>query len=81
MKKTILTTLLFLVAMMGWAQKSERIWNNVVVGYTNVAWSEVTKVGMYADRTEVGLRHHRHLLARRGYGRLAHRLFPETRHL
>ena len=47
--------LLVLVAMTGVA-KNERVWNNVVIGYTNVAWSEVTKVGMYADRTEVGLR-------------------------
>ena len=38
------------------AAKSVKTWNNVVVGYTNVARSEVTKVEMYADRTEVGLR-------------------------
>ncbi len=56
MKKTILTMILALVALTGWAQKNERVWNDVVVGSTNVAWSEVTKVGMYADRTEVGLR-------------------------
>ena len=37
-------------------KKGETIWNNVVFGHTNVHWSEVTKVGMYADRTEVGLR-------------------------
>ena len=38
------------------AAKSVKTWNNAVVGYTNVARSEVTKVEMYADRTEVGLR-------------------------
>ena len=56
MKSTIITAMLALVAMTGWAQKNECIWNNVVVGYTNVARSEVTKVEMYPDRTEVGLR-------------------------
>lgn len=56
MKSTIITILLALVTMTGWAQKNERVWDNVVFGNTNVAWSEVTKVGLYADRTEVGLR-------------------------
>ena len=56
MKSTIITALLAIVALTGWAQKSERVWNDVVIGSTNVAWSEVTKVGMYADRTEVSLR-------------------------
>ena len=55
MKKQLSTILLVLVGMTALAQ-TERIWNDVVVGYTNVAWSEVTKVGMYEDRTEVGLR-------------------------
>ena len=55
MKKTlIIAILLALVATTGWAQS--KVWNNVVVGYTNVARSEVTKVEMYPDRTEVGLR-------------------------
>ena len=54
MKKTIITALLALVALTGWAQT--KVWNNVVVGYTNVARSEVTKVEMFPDRTEVGLR-------------------------
>ena len=56
MKSTIITILLALVTMTGWSQKNERVWDNVVFGNTNVAWSEVTKVGLYADRTEVGLR-------------------------
>jgi len=55
MKKLFTAILLVIVAMTGQAQ-NERIWNNVVFGYTNVAWSEVTKVGMYDDRTEVSLR-------------------------
>ena len=38
------------------AQAQSKVWNNVVVGYTNVARSEVTKVEIYPDRTEVGLR-------------------------
>ena len=56
MKSTIITILLALIATTGWAQKNEKIWDNVVIGNTNVDWSEVTKVGLYADRTEVGLR-------------------------
>ena len=56
MKSTIITILLALIATTGWAQKNEKIWDNVVIGNTNVDWSEVTKVGIFADRTEVGLR-------------------------
>jgi len=56
MKSTIITILLALIATTGWAQKNEKIWDNVVIGNTNVDWSDVTKVGLYADRTEVGLR-------------------------
>ena len=56
MKSTIITILLALIATTGWAQKNEKIWDNVVIGNTNVDWSEVTKVGLFADRTEVGLR-------------------------
>ncbi len=56
MKSTIITILLTLIATTGWAQKNEKIWDNVVIGNTNVDWSDVTKVGLYADRTEVGLR-------------------------
>lgn len=56
MKSTIITILLALIATTGWAQKNERVWDNVVIGNTNVDWSEVTKVGLFADRTEVGLR-------------------------
>ena len=55
MKKLLSTMLLALVCLTG-AAKSEKTWNNVVVGYTNVVRSEVTKVEMYPDRTEVGLR-------------------------
>ena len=56
MKKSIIAFLLALIATTGWAQKNEKIWDNVVIGNTNVDWSEVTKVGLFADRTEVGLR-------------------------
>jgi len=56
MKQTLITILLALIATTGWAQKNEKIWDNVVIGNTNVDWSEVTKVGLFADRTEVGLR-------------------------
>ena len=64
MKKLLSVMLLVLVGMTALAQGSvgtagvrpQTVWDNVVVGYTNVAWSEVTKVEMYADRTEVGLR-------------------------
>lgn len=56
MKKSIIAFLLALIATTGWAQKNEKIWDNVVIGNTNVDWSEVTKVGIFADRTEVGLR-------------------------
>ena len=56
MKSFIITVLLALTATTGWAQKNEKIWDNVVIGNTNVDWSEVTKVGLFADRTEVGLR-------------------------
>ena len=35
--------------------KQETIWNNIIIGYTNVYRSEITKVGFYADRTEVDL--------------------------
>ena len=56
MKQTLITILLALIATTGWAQKNEKIWDNVVIGNTNVDWSDVTKVGLYADRTEVGLR-------------------------
>ena len=55
MKKLLSTMLLALVCLTGVA-KSEKTWNNVVVGYTNVVRSEVTKVGIYPDRTEVDLR-------------------------
>ena len=55
MKKLLSTMLLALVGITALAQ-TERIWNDVVIGYTNVRWSEVTKVGLYADRTEVDLR-------------------------
>lgn len=56
MKSFIITILLALIATTGWAQKNEKIWDNVVIGNTNVDWSDVTKVGLFADRTEVGLR-------------------------
>ena len=55
MKKLLSTMLLALVCLTG-AAKSVKTWNNVVVGYTNVVRSEVTKVEIYPDRTEVGLR-------------------------
>ena len=54
--KKLLSTMLLALVCLTMAAKSEKTWNNVVVGYTNVARSEVTKVGIYPDRTEVGLR-------------------------
>ena len=52
-KQTIITLLLALVAMTGWAQK--KVWDNVVTGHTNVPDFKVTKVAIYDDRTEVFL--------------------------
>ena len=55
--RTIVTALLAIVALTAWAQKKgETVWNHVAFGNTNVYWSEITQVGMYADRTEVALR-------------------------
>jgi len=56
MKKIIITALLAVVAMTGLAQsKGEKVWNEVVVGYSNAPILEVKKVSLYADRTEVAL--------------------------
>ena len=56
MKKTIITILLALVTVAGWAQKNgETIWNDVVMGYANVPVIKVNRVAMYADRTDVSL--------------------------
>ena len=51
MKQIILTALLALIAMTGWAQK--KVWDNVVTGYVNIPIIKVTKVAIYDDRTEV----------------------------
>ena len=46
--------LLALFCLAGTAQKV-KTWNEVVVGYSNVRILKVTKVTLYADRTEVAL--------------------------
>ena len=53
-KSTIITILLALVVMTGWAQ--QKVWDNVVTGHANVPYFKVTKVAIYDDRTEVFLR-------------------------
>ena len=56
MKKLFTTLLLTVVATIGWGQtKNETVWNEVVSGYTNASPVSVTKVAMYADRTEVNM--------------------------
>ena len=52
-KKTIITVLLALVAIVGHAQ--EAIWSDVVMGYANAPIIKVNRVAMYADRTDVSL--------------------------
>ena len=54
MKNILSTLLLTLVCLTGTAQKV-KTWNEVVVGYSNVRILKVTKVTLYADRTEVAL--------------------------
>ena len=54
MKKLLSTLLLTLVCLIGAAQKVNT-WNEVVTGFTNVRILKVTKVTLYADRTEVAL--------------------------
>ena len=56
MKKTIITILLALVTVAGWAQKNgETIWNDVVMGYPNQPVIKIARVAMYGDRTDVAL--------------------------
>jgi len=56
MKKTIITILLALVTVAGWAQKNgETIWNDVVMGYPNLPVIKIARVAMYGDRTDVAL--------------------------
>lgn len=50
-KKTIITLLLALVAIVGQAQT--KVWNKIVTGYVNVPIINITKVSIYDDRTEV----------------------------
>ena len=52
-KKTIITVLLALAAIVGHAQ--EAIWSDVVMGYANAPIIKVNRVAMYADRTDVSL--------------------------
>ena len=54
MKKLLSIMLLVLVALAGQAQKVNT-WNEVVIGFSNVRILKVTKVTLYADRTEVAL--------------------------
>ena len=53
-KKTIITALLALVTLTALGQ--ENIWNNVTMGYANAPIIKVSRVAMYADRTDVNLR-------------------------
>ena len=53
-KKTIITALLALVTLTALGQ--ENIWNNVIMGYANAPIIKVSRVAMYADRTDVNLR-------------------------
>lgn len=53
-RKTIITILLALVAMLGQAQT--KVWNKIVTGYANVPVMSITKVSIYDDRTEVFFR-------------------------
>ena len=50
-KKTIITLLLTLVAVVGQAQT--KVWNKIVTGYVNVPIISISKVSIYDDRTEV----------------------------
>jgi len=54
MKSTIMTILLTLAPMTGWAQ-NVNTWNEVVTGFSNDPILKVTKVSLYADRAEVTL--------------------------
>ncbi len=54
MKRQLAIILLIFLAMAGQAQN--KIWNEVIVGYANVPVINVTRVSMYADRTDVSLR-------------------------
>ena len=53
-KKIIITALLALVTLTALGQ--ENIWNNVIMGYANAPIIKVSRVAMYADRTDVNLR-------------------------
>ena len=53
MRRIIITALLALIWVASQAQT--KVWNEVVVGYSNVPILKVTKVSLYADRTEVAL--------------------------
>lgn len=53
MRRIIITALLALTWVASQAQT--KVWNEVVVGYSNVPILKVTKVSLYADRTEVAL--------------------------
>lgn len=57
MKKTIITILLALATLTGWAQaKGETVWNNVVMGYANAPVVSVTKVSLCKSHTDVDIR-------------------------
>ena len=53
MRRIIITALLALIWVASQAQT--KVWNEVVVGYSNVPILKVTKVSLYADRAEVML--------------------------
>ena len=52
-KKVIIVLLFALVALTGGAQT--KVWNEIVAGYANTPFINVTKVEIYSDRTEVSL--------------------------
>ena len=50
-RQTIITILLFFVAVVGQAQT--KVWNKIMTGYVNVPIISITKVSIDNDRTEV----------------------------
>ena len=54
MKRQLAIILLVFLAIAGQAQN--KIWSEVIVGYANVPVIKVTRVSMYADRTDISLR-------------------------
>lgn len=53
MKSTIITILLAVAALT--VQAQTKVWDNIVMGYTNAPIINVNRVALYADRTDVSL--------------------------